>query len=423
MEGDGHGYDPLVGAEPRSDEPDDAGDPFEGVDLDEAFVQAAPIREPTAADRARAAREAELSRLLSEDASRAARDAPGDWEGWPSDPWEEDGTGRTRQRRRRTLRVLAVLILVAMVFVYVVADLVRPASSGSRREDGAATVQRDAGARGTELEGAGATEPGGATLPETWQAPADQDLAAVRPEDWPPAPLQLSDRPLGVPAPVPEGGGPHTFALHQADGVTPVGWDPCRPITYVTRPGTLAAAERLVEQAVEMVSTATGLQFMDQGRTDEAPSEDRSSYQPERYGERWAPVLIAWSDARESPRLGRSLQDDPGADVAGYASTRSAGYSTTDPETGRSVAAGSVLVSGSVVLDEEDLARMLEEPDGWARARAVVAHELGHLVGLGHVDDPAQLMHPRARPSVTGFAPGDLEGLARLGTLECYPGI
>src|SRR5690606_19027567 len=205
MEGDGHGYDPLVGAEPRSDEPDDAGDPFEGVDLDEAFVQAAPIREPTAADRARAAREAELSRLLSEDASRAARNAPGDWEGWPSDPWEEGGRGGTRQRRRRTLRVLAVLILVAMVLVYVVADLVRPASSGSRREDGAATVQRDAGARGAELEGAGATEPGGATLPETWQAPADQDLAAVRPEDWPPAPLQLSDRPLGVPAPVPEG--------------------------------------------------------------------------------------------------------------------------------------------------------------------------------------------------------------------------
>ncbi len=48
-------------------------------------------------------------------------------------------------------------------------------------------------------------------------------------------------------------------------------------------------------------------------------------------------------------------------------------------------------------------------------------HELGHLVGLDHVDDDSQLLHPETVPGVTDYAAGDLTGLSRLGQGPCVP--
>lgn len=47
-------------------------------------------------------------------------------------------------------------------------------------------------------------------------------------------------------------------------------------------------------------------------------------------------------------------------------------------------------------------------------------HELAHVVGLDHVDDPTQLMNPEGT-GVTEFAAGDLAGLAVLGGGQCVP--
>ena len=47
--------------------------------------------------------------------------------------------------------------------------------------------------------------------------------------------------------------------------------------------------------------------------------------------------------------------------------------------------------------------------------RAVIQHELGHLLGLDHVDDAGQLIYSETRGGVTGFGSGDLNGLAALG--------
>ena len=43
--------------------------------------------------------------------------------------------------------------------------------------------------------------------------------------------------------------------------------------------------------------------------------------------------------------------------------------------------------------------------------------QLGHLVGLDHVDDPTQLMYPTTE--VTDFGRGDRHGLALLGRTPC----
>ena len=219
-----------------------------------------------------------------------------------------------------------------------------------------------------------------------------------------------------APADAAPGSGPYAFNMLAADGVTPVSYDPCRPIPYVVRPdGAPAEGDQLLDEAIAMVAEATGLTFVHEGETDEAPTPDgdRDFYQLERYGERIAPVLIAWSNDDEAPELG---SDDGGeSETLGYAYS-DATHATDD----ESDTAPTIYVTGEVVLDAPDLQWELDEGDGYESVRAVIAHELAHLVGLDHVDDPGELMNPMMEELVE-FGPGDLAGLALLGQGRCYP--
>ncbi len=209
----------------------------------------------------------------------------------------------------------------------------------------------------------------------------------------PPMPADARTTPLGAPLPPPDGSGGHAFLIDD-DG--PVRFDPCRPVHWVLRPdGAPADGPRLVRRAFAELSLRTGLQFVEDGTTDEAPRADRPSVQRDRYGDRWAPVLVAWSSGSVDPGLaGR---------VAAYAGPTAA-------EDG-----GPHLVTGQVVLDRDDLV----QSDGRLAVFAWYAllHELGHLVGLAHVEDPGQLMHPQGR--IAAYGAGDLRGLAAAGSGPC----
>lgn len=63
--------------------------------------------------------------------------------------------------------------------------------------------------------------------------------------------------------------------------------------------------------------------------------------------------------------------------------------------------------------------RDLQRPDGWAHARAIAMHELGHLVGLAQVNVNTELMYPENIAQRT-FGPGDREGLRQLGLGRCF---
>lgn len=228
---------------------------------------------------------------------------------------------------------------------------------------------------------------------------------AALPPGWPTAGVGEAAAPLGTPPAVATPSDAYRFLYTQKDGVTPVAFDPCRAVHYVVRPdGAPAGGAELIAAAVARVSAATGLQFVDDGATTEAPSRTRKGMDRDRYGDRWAPVLFAWETADENP--------DIAADVIGEASPVPVGIGTDGHLT---------LVTGQVDLDAAQLGGLLTTPEGQAMAHATVIHELGHLVGLGHVNDATQVMYPQAVPGVTDYGAGDLAGLARLGAGACAP--
>ena len=78
-------------------------------------------------------------------------------------------------------------------------------------------------------------------------------------------------------------------------------------------------------------------------------------------------------------------------------------------------------VSGIVVLDRTQLSAEAE-PER-AAVRAVILHELGHLVGLDHTSDRMQLMFSESQFNVRDYAEGDRRGLAVMGTQACVPEV
>jgi hypothetical protein len=345
-------------------------DPFDGITFDDAFVRDADRREETADERVKRWQRIDAEhRRIVEAARQQIRD---------QDLAVVHPTLVPPAPRRRRWWPLAVVAVLVVPLLWV--------SSRSRGDE--------------------ATAPRTPSIEATDSADERRPGAAIRLEGGQPSvPADARTTPLGQPAPLPAGGGPFQFVAEQPDGSGPVAYDPCRPIHLVVNPRTAPpGGDAVLDESLARVSEATGLQFVVDGPTTERPIDERRPYQPERYQDRWAPVLVAWSDPGESEPLE--------GDVAGQG-----GSSWIE------LPNGSLFVTGTVVLDGPDIARMLETATGRAVARGVLQHELAHLVGLDHVGDPSQLMYPRTSAEVTDFAAGDLHGLARLGRGSCFPNV
>ncbi len=332
-------------------------DPFADLTLDEDFVSGASVSEPSAEDR-----RLRIERLRAEHDRLAER---------------ADIARRTarrsekRERRRNRLVVAAVMSGLAFLGVW---------SYTHRDSDQAAGVIDLAGpgVGGTEVQLAGGQ---------------------------PPAGVEAAAEPLGQPAPLAVTSPVHRYIATQPGSSEPVAYDPCRPIHVVVNNRlAIAGSDALLNEALAAVSRASGLQFVVDGQTEEAPSTARAPYLPLRYPDRWAPVLVSWTDPTEMPDLA--------GDVAG-----SGGSSwVTTPD-------GSVYLSGQIALDGPAMAAIAAEANGYNVARAIIEHELGHLVGLDHVDDDTQLMAPTTTAGILTYQDGDLTGLAELGRGDCFPDL
>ena len=202
-------------------------------------------------------------------------------------------------------------------------------------------------------------------------------------------------KPLGTPPQVPKGVGTFSFSAEQRTTDEPVAYDPCRTIEWAIHDElALPGTDRIVEEAVEEVARATGLVFV------RGDADGDADYHSVTALDGRSPVIIDWTTPGEVRGLIGST-----AGIGGSAFL-------TDASGER------VYVTGAVALDTPQLRGILARPGGTALVRAIVLHELGHVVGLDHVDDRNELMYGKGTTR-RDFGPGDLEGLAALGSGRC----
>ncbi|MFW7413949.1 matrixin family metalloprotease [Demequina sp. SO4-18] len=181
----------------------------------------------------------------------------------------------------------------------------------------------------------------------------------------------------------------------------PTRYDPCRSLRWTHNPaGMPEGAEQLVKDAVADVARHSGLAFEYVGETDEVAGFDRPLFQ-EQYGEQFAPIIIGWSTEEQTPDLAGSV-------------TGLGGSSSVNGAFGEQ----RFLTGGVVVLDTDDVTELMESRRGTSLATAVIMHELAHVIGLAHVDDPTELMNDQNSMLIT-WGPGDRAGLAIAGSGPC----
>jgi hypothetical protein len=178
----------------------------------------------------------------------------------------------------------------------------------------------------------------------------------------------------------------------------PVRYNPCAPIHYVINPRNAPpGGVDDVHTAIRMSSQATGLKFVYDGTTDEVFVHPRDSYQPDTYGERWAPILISWmSDLPGLPNheAGRRPLGMGGSSYALNADD------------------ALVYVSGAATFDSTADLRSGFGGRTWGQ---VIIHELGHVFGLDHYEGGDSVMHPSLGLRAAAWGEGDRAGLWELG--------
>lgn len=336
------------------DRPDE--DPFQDLVLDDAFILGAPMREASAEERTRRPEPRSTTPVHGGRRRRTRR--------------------RVRQRLARLLREpwtarRTITAMAAGLLVFVALAIGRDALVDDG--PGAATYSYDSFDASTLESNGGSGRP---------------------------TPSTGADEPLGTPPTVDPD---DEWAPIGSTRGRPARWDPCKEIHYVTdERAAPAGAEDVIDDAVAEISAATGLVFVDDGETTEDPSIARPAFQPERYGDVWAPVLISWTDIR-------TFATDGAAIGAALPVVRRASDGTA------------TIVSGTIVFDVPSLTVALYDV-GPEVLTDVALHELAHLVGLDHVDSDGELMYPEAGHR-TGLGPGDRAGLAEMGRGPCVTGL
>lgn len=198
-------------------------------------------------------------------------------------------------------------------------------------------------------------------------------------------------------------------------------WNPCQTITYSVNPRLAGRTDRARTRAVSDVRRAfhraamrSGLTFRFAGRTAEIPKNGSSDGWAER--QRSAEIVVAW--VKQSSATFRS--DLLSRSGAGYASGVG-GWSLLgwSSQGGWEAAIG----RGFVVINSGHNSRYEPGFGAGVTRGALLLHEIGHALGLGHVGSTSELMYPTMlRRGHSNYKRGDEMGLHRVGRRQgCVP--
>jgi hypothetical protein len=192
------------------------------------------------------------------------------------------------------------------------------------------------------------------------------------------------------------------YTLHNNSNGTVTRWNPCDGDIHVrinpTGGGSGALSD--AQTALKALAAATGLHFVYDGTTSFIPRSTNSGSQP-------APLVIAWGS--------RSQTDYLGTGAIGEGGWRSSGTSADGVHWTWKITQGFVVVDPTASV-----------AGGFGRGitrGALLMHELGHVVGLGHTSDSLQVMSPVLNSSsYASWGSGDKAGLVQVGaTKGCVP--
>lgn len=186
-------------------------------------------------------------------------------------------------------------------------------------------------------------------------------------------------------------------AAHHTEIVAGYRWNACAPLRLAlnadSAPKGAVADFRI---AVDKIRQGSGLDLRIVATTDAAPVEDWAASRGQ--GD-WRPVLVSW---------GRSdtgvLGDGASATTVPYGVTNSAGQG--------------VWVSGQMRFNTDNDYMYARGFGAYGSRVLLYMHELGHLVGLDHVQDADQMMFSSVSRAVDAGS-GDLAGLRRAGQGGC----
>jgi hypothetical protein len=199
------------------------------------------------------------------------------------------------------------------------------------------------------------------------------------------------------PEPPTPGQGSYAFWADDHRG-GPLRWDACTPIEFVLNPTDAPPdAEQDLAAALGILADLTGLELVLTDLTDERPDRDRSLTVAHADGWRWRPVLVAWTHPSTTAFLLEHSDRGVALPVAVRDGDREA------------------YVTGQIVLNAARTDLVAGFGDRSDAIGATLLHEIAHVLGLAHVDDPDELMWTEPGTGRVAFGPGDRAGLAKLG--------
>ena len=186
---------------------------------------------------------------------------------------------------------------------------------------------------------------------------------------------------------------PGSYKISLSAEGKPVSWCTSKIEVVINSAQAPAGARKDLETALRKMSAITGVRFDVIGESGRIP--DKKYHLTE--GSPYPPVLIAWAFASQTDMLNPRISASAVANPA-------------ETEVGVQYVTGSLAIN----IDHD----VLYSPGfgaGMSRGNLYL-HELGHVMGLAHVDDMSMLMSSTiGTKSPDGFAEGDRRGLKALG--------